>query len=74
MPGARVSRVARRLHIRHRRYYAVGLNDWYLVPGAQAYGVLKVRYGVILEIGVADKRAIRGRRGAMRFFTSFSRA
>ncbi len=70
-PGAHVARVARRLHIRGHRYYAVGLNDWYLVPGRHAYGVLKVRYGVIQEIGIADKRVIHGRGGAMRFFTSF---
>ncbi len=70
-PGARVARVARRLHIRPRAYYPVGLNDWYLVPGRSAYGVLKVQHGIILEIGIADKQAIRGRKGARRFFTSF---
>jgi hypothetical protein len=34
--------------------------------------VLKVRNGVIQEIGIADKRMIRGgRKGALRFFEGF---
>ena len=41
--------------------------------GRAAYGVLKVRYRVILEIGIADKRATRGRKGLVRFFNSFRR-
>jgi hypothetical protein len=72
-PGMKLARVSRKLRIRLRSYYAVGLNDWYLVPGRSAYGVLKVRYGVVLEVGVADKRAIHGRKGPLRFFTSFRR-
>jgi hypothetical protein len=71
-PGAALAKVLRKSHLRqHPTYYAVGLNDWYLVPGRTAYGVLKVRYGMILEIGIADKRAIHGHKGALRFFTSF---
>jgi hypothetical protein len=72
-PGAKLARVARKLHIRSGPYYAVGLNDWYLVPGQAAYGVLKVRYGVILEVGIADKRAVHGRSEALVFFKSFQR-
>jgi hypothetical protein len=73
-PGALVAMVSRRLHIQPARFYAVGLNDWYLVPGRSADGVLKVRNGVIQEIGIADKRVLRGRGAALRFFESFRRA
>jgi hypothetical protein len=64
--------VTRRLHIDRTAYYSVGLNEWFLVPGRRALGVLKVRNGVIVEIGIADKRLIRGRKSALRFFLSFS--
>jgi hypothetical protein len=70
-PGAQLAQVSRRLHINPAKYSAVGLNDWYVVPGRMADGVLKVRYGVILEIGIADKRVVRGRASALRFFESF---
>jgi hypothetical protein len=73
-PGARVGRVARRLHISAKRFFAVGLNDWYLVPGGAALGVLKVRGGVIQEIGIADQRLLRSHKARTRFFTSFRRA
>jgi hypothetical protein len=70
-PGAQLAQVSRRLHINPSNYSAVGLNDWYVVPGRTADGVLKVRYGVILEIGIADKRVLHGRAKALRFFESF---
>jgi hypothetical protein len=71
-PGALVAKVGRKLRIKPAAFFAVGLNDWYLVPGKAAYGVLKVRNGVIQEIGIADKRMIRGgRKGALRFFEGF---
>ena len=53
-PGARLSKVARRLHVSRR--IRIGLNDWYLLPNGRSIGVLKVRHGVIQEIGIADKR------------------
>jgi len=70
-PGTKLARVAGKLHLSPRSYYAIGLNDWYLVSGRSAYGVLKVRYGVVLEVGIADKRAIHGAKGALGFFTGF---
>ena len=53
-PGARLRRVARRLHVGRR--IRIGLNDWYLAANGRSIGVLKVRHGVIQEIGIADKR------------------
>ncbi len=73
-PRAKLVGASRKLHIRRSRFYAVGLNDWYLIPGRKVDGVLKVRYGVVLEVGIADKRAVRGRNGARQFFTSFGAA
>jgi hypothetical protein len=70
-PHTVLASVSRKLHVRIKFFYAVGLNDWYLVPGRSAYGVLKVRNGIIQEVGIADKRVIRGRFGALRFFKSF---
>jgi hypothetical protein len=71
-PGAKLKpRTLLRLHA--LKYYAIGMNDWYLVPGRAADGVLKVRYHRVLEVGVADKRAAFGRKGPVRFFDSFRR-
>jgi beta-glucosidase len=68
-PGVRLAPVARRLRI--SRPYRVGLNTWYLVPDGAVRGVLKVRHGVIEEIGIADAVFGSSRREAWIFFTSF---
>jgi alpha-glucosidase (family GH31 glycosyl hydrolase) len=68
-PGLRLAVAARR--VRLLGPFHVGLNFWYLVPGHNATGVLKVRRGRIQEIGIADKRLTTGRRRAMRFLESF---
>jgi hypothetical protein len=70
----RVSAAAKRLHISVRRFFAVGANRWYVVPGKASEGVLKVRHGVIQEIGIADRRLLTSRRAELRFFTSFGAA
>ena len=54
-PGTRLSKVARKLRV--GRPIRIGLNDWYLAPnGGPSVGVLKVRHGIIEEVGIADKR------------------
>jgi len=65
-----LAKVARRLHA--GRPFAIGLNLWYLLPDGPSRGVLKVRHGVIEEIGIANPQLTRTRRGARVFFTSFS--
>jgi hypothetical protein len=70
-PGARFSTAARRLHLRTRQGFHVGSNTWFIVPGRVSDGVLKVRRGVVQEVGVADKRLLHGRTAARRFFRSF---
>jgi len=68
-PGRRLAAVARRLHT--GRGFQIGLNTWYLAPDGSARGVLKVRHGVIEEVGIADLRLTRGRRAALAFLRSF---
>jgi hypothetical protein len=65
-PGAMVSAAKRRLRL--ERPFQVGLNTWYLIPGRAATGVLKVRHGLIYEIGIADKRLTSGARPNQRRF------
>ena len=70
-PDARLAAAARRLHV--SRGYRVGLNTWYLTPfGPRSRGVLKVRHGVIEEIGVAELKPAATRRAALRFLAGFS--
>jgi hypothetical protein len=70
-PGTSLTAVSRKLKLGNQSRFAVGLNDWYVVPGRNADGVLKVRNGVIQEIGIADKRLLDTRKARPRFFTSF---
>jgi hypothetical protein len=62
--AARVLRIGRPFHI--------GLNYWYLAPNGASRGVLKVRHGIVEEIGIADLRLTANRRAAWRFLSSFS--
>ncbi len=49
----------------------VGKNDWYLAPAGAATAVLKVRQGVVQEIGIGDKSLTRTRSAQFVFMTSF---
>jgi len=69
-PGARLAPVARRLHVRGP--FHIGLNYWYLVPDGSVTGVLKVRHGIVEEVGIASRSLTRSRRAAIRFLRSFS--
>jgi hypothetical protein len=69
-PGRRLASVAQRLGV--GRGIKIGLNTWYVVAGSASRGVLKVRHGVIEEVGIADARLTRDRRSALRFLESFS--
>jgi hypothetical protein len=68
--GTRLGRVARRLRV--GRGYAIGLNTWYVVPGRRVDGLLKVRHGVIDEIGIADRSLIAARHATRTFLSSFN--
>jgi hypothetical protein len=69
-PGRRLSTVAGRLHL--GRPFHLARNYWYLIPGNASTGVLKVRRGLIEEVGIANKRLTRGRAAQLRLLTSFN--
>jgi hypothetical protein len=60
-PGMPVSSVAKRLHA--GKVITIGANAWYIVPGSASRGVLRVRAGIIQEIGIAAE-ALTNTRGA----------
>jgi hypothetical protein len=68
--GAGLAAVARRLKIGPA--FRIGLNTWYLAPNGPSHGVLKVRHGVIEEIGIADRQLTGNRKSDRRFLASFS--
>jgi putative CocE/NonD family hydrolase len=57
--------------LRLNRPFSIGRNRWYLTAGRTVRGVLKVRHGVIEEVGIADGRLLTSRRDARRFLNSF---
>jgi hypothetical protein len=68
-PGARVARVRRKLRL--GRAYRIGLNTWYLAPNGRSRGIVKVRHGIIEEVGIADKRLITNQPSTVRFLELF---
>ena len=52
--------------------FKIGLNDWYLAPNGASTAVLKVRGGLIQEIGIADKSLTNSTKADKRFLRSFS--
>lgn len=71
-PGAALSAVAARLRVGRR--FHIGSNFWYLAPGASARGVLKVRGGIIQEVGIASLALTAGTRTDQRAFLSSFKA
>jgi hypothetical protein len=69
-PGMRVAAVSRRLGA--RRPFHIGRNDWYVVAGQASHGVLKVRGGIIQEVGIAGLQPTQGRAAQRRLLTSFT--
>ena len=69
-PGTRLARVATQLGVSRR--YRVGANTWYMVPDSPVLGVLKVRNGVIEEIGITDRLFGVDHSRALAFFRNLS--
>jgi hypothetical protein len=69
-PGASVSAAAKKLRL--GKVFHIGLNDWYFAPAGSAAAILKVRHGLVEEIGLADKQLTAGRAAQRHFLTSFS--
>jgi hypothetical protein len=67
----KIAGVARRLHL--GKPFHVGSNDWYFAPGAYAYGIFKVRHGVIQEVGLASIGLNQTRAQQSAFINSFDK-
>ncbi|MEA2213632.1 MAG: hypothetical protein QOF83_3580 [Solirubrobacteraceae bacterium] len=63
-PGSRMATAARHLHAGHG--IRIGKNTWYVVGAGSARGVLKVRRGVIGEVGIATRALTANRTAARR--------
>ena len=68
--GASLRSAARALHT--GAAFQVGLNDWYMAPDGVTTTILKVRHGIVQEIGIADATLTHTRRAERAFITSFS--
>ena len=69
-PGASIA--AARSRLKPGRTLHIGVNTWYLAPNGGATAVLKVRHGIVEEIGIAIKSLTTGRKAQLRFMKSFS--
>jgi len=64
-PGTRLRRGGKGPHLWRR--IRIGRNDWYIAPNGASRGVLKVRHGVIEEVGIAERRLTRNPKAAEAF-------
>jgi hypothetical protein len=72
-PGATLRAARRVLHL--SRAFHIGLNYWYLATlGGATRGVLKVRHGVVEEVGVTYASLTAGHAAAFGFLRDFSNA
>jgi hypothetical protein len=69
-PGATLATAGKRLRL--SAPFRIGLNYWYVAPDTTSTAVLKVRHGIVEEIGIADQRLTGNRRSQRIFLTSFS--
>jgi hypothetical protein len=68
-PGATIA--AARAVLKLTGPIVIGLNDWYLAPNGSSTAVLKVRHGIIEEIGIGDRRLTQGHKAQHAFLSSF---
>jgi len=69
-PGAKITTASHTLQT--GTPFHVGLNLWYLAPNGRSTAVLKVRHGIVAEIGIADHPLTRNRQARLTFLRSFS--
>lgn len=67
--GVRLATAARRLALGKRLHW--GSNDWYVIAGKTSNGVLKVRHGIIWEVGIANKQLTNNRAAQLRLLRNF---
>jgi Secretory lipase len=63
---------AARKHLKLGKPFRIGANDWYLAANGASTGVLKVRHGIVEEVGIADKQLTKSRKADRAFLNSFS--
>lgn len=69
-PGEKIAAVAKRLHA--EKPFHIGINFWYFAPEGSATGVMKVRNGIIYEVGIATKALSSGSyKSQSKFMNSF---
>ncbi len=68
-PGASVAAAATSLKL--GTPFRIGANQWYLAPAGRATAVLKVRGGIVQEIGIATRQLTKTRHAQRTFLTSF---
>jgi hypothetical protein len=72
-PGTKLTKsLSKQLHL--GKVFHIGSNSWYIAAGKPADGVLKVRNGIVQEVGVAQRRLLSGRGAQRRLLTSLSSA
>jgi hypothetical protein len=69
-PGATLA--SARKHLKLTGRFHIGVNFWYLATRGPSTEVLKVRRGIVEEIGIADKSLTKNRRAQRKFLRSFS--
>ncbi len=69
-PGEKFSQAKRTLS--YGNLLKVGLNDWYVVQALGGTAVLKVRDGIVEEVGVANSALTQTRAADRHLMTSFS--
>ncbi|MGO9753308.1 MAG: protease pro-enzyme activation domain-containing protein [Solirubrobacteraceae bacterium] len=67
--GATIATAGKRLKLGTR--FQIGLNYWYLPPSGKSTGVLKVRHGIVQEIGITYKQLTGSDKADREFLTSF---
>ena len=67
--GTSLTQAARRLKLAKAIHW--GANDWYVIPGKTSNGVLKVRDGVVQEVGIANKQLTTGRAAQLQLLRNF---
>lgn len=67
--GMSLASAAARLHLDQPIRW--GVNRWYVIPGREANSIIKVRRGIVCEIGIADKRLTASRADQRRLFARF---
>jgi hypothetical protein len=68
-PGATLAAARHRLHL--GKAIVIGLNDWYLAPAGAATAVLKVRSGIVEEVGIAERGLTQNRHAQRILMASF---